>query len=174
MIEFSSNVSKFDSNLWGYHFLVPDNVAQLFIHGKDRRVKCLVNNTFQISSALMPSSSGWFIFLNKPLVSKHNLTIGDSIKVLIEKDESPYGMEMPDEFAIMLDQDPEGNDYFHALTPGKQRTLIYIVLKVKNSDSRINKALAILHHLREAKGKLDFKRLNELIKHYNQLGKMNV
>ena len=69
----------------------------------------------------------------------------------------------------MLDQEETAKEIFESLTPGKQRTLIYIVLKVKNTDSRIRKALAIVEHLNESKGDLDFKRLNVLIKHYNNL-----
>ncbi len=171
-IQFSTVVSKFDSNLWGYHFLVPDKVAENFLGGKYRRVRCRVNGQFEISSALMGSAFGWFIFLNTKLVNAHNLSVGAPISVSIEKDTSEYGMDMPEELSTMLDQDEEGNEFFHKLTPGKQRNLIYIVNKVKNVDSRINKALAILHHLKEQKGQLDFKKLNEVIKYYNQLGKM--
>ena len=170
-IQFISEVAKFDSNLWGYHFIVPDKVAENFTGGKYRRVICKVNNQFEIRSALMGSPEGWFIFLNTGLIKTYRLDLGQKIDVTIEKDTSEYGMEMPEELSIMLDQDPEVNEYFHKLTPGKQRTLIYIVNKVKGIDSRINKALAICHHLREERGVLDFKKLNVVIKHYNQLGK---
>lgn len=70
----------------------------------------------------------------------------------------------------MLDQDEQGNELFHALTKGKQRSLVYLVTKVKNSDSRLNKSLAIIEHLKDVKGQLDFKMLNEKIKYYNNLG----
>ncbi|MBE62878.1 MAG: hypothetical protein CMB89_11005, partial [Flammeovirgaceae bacterium] len=70
------------------------------------------------------------------------------------------------------DQDKLASEFFHDLTPGKQRNLIYIISKVKNTDSRINKALAIIDHLTERNGKLDFKLLNEKIKEYNQRGKL--
>jgi hypothetical protein len=69
----------------------------------------------------------------------------------------------------VLAQDEEGARYFYALTKGKQRSLVYVVGKVKNVDSQIAKGLAIMHHLKEAQGKLDFKRLGEVIKEYNQL-----
>jgi len=68
-----------------------------------------------------------------------------------------------------LDQDEEGNAFFRSLTPGKQRSLIYIVTTVKNPESRMKKSLAIIHHLKLAKGKLDFRQLNTWIKYYNNL-----
>jgi hypothetical protein len=57
------------------------------------------------------------------------------------------------------------------LTKGKQRGLIYIVTKVKNTNSRLNKSLAIIEHLKDVKGNLEYKMLNEKIKYYNNLDK---
>jgi len=69
----------------------------------------------------------------------------------------------------MMEQEPEAKLVFDKLTPGKQRTLIYIVNKVKNPESRMKKAQAISHHLKVCQSNLDFKQLNELIKYYNNL-----
>ena len=74
---------------------------------------------------------------------------------------------MPIELQELLYQDPEGSNYFESLTPGRKRNLIHIVSVVKNTNSRLNKALAIVHHLKEFEGKLDFKILIQTIKHYN-------
>ena len=95
------------------------------------------------------------------------MQLGDTINVKLQKDTSQYGIPMPEELQIAMDQEEGAFAYFEALTVGKQRTLIYLVSKVKNTDSRIKKGLAIAFHLAESKGNLDFKRLNELIKHYN-------
>jgi len=73
---------------------------------------------------------------------------------------------------MLLEQDDEGRIFFEKLTPGKKRSLVYLVGKVKNIDSQLNKGLAILDHLKSVEGKLDFKKLNELIKDYNQRSKL--
>ena len=73
---------------------------------------------------------------------------------------------------MLLEQDEEGSKYFHQLTPGKKRSLIYLVGSVKNIDSQLNKGLAILDHLKAEQGNLDFKKLNQLIKEYNQRSKL--
>jgi len=121
----------------------------------------------------MPYPKGYFILMNQANVKKLNIKEGDPVNIVINKDTSEYGVPMPDSFLALLSQDEQGSAYFHQLTPGKQRSLIYIVGKVKNIDSQINKGLAILSHLTEAKGQLDFKRLNEKIKEYNQRSKLN-
>lgn len=119
----------------------------------------------------MGSKTGWFILLNKKLVQE--LKHIPEISVVLEKDHSEFGMEMPEELEVLLDQDEVGKSLFMSLTPGKQRNLIYIVSKVKNTNSRLNKALAIVHHLKKVNGALDFKMLNETIKYYNNLGKLH-
>lgn len=171
-MEFTATLLHFNNALWGYHFLVAEENARPFIVGNDRRIICKVNGRMQIHSALMPSKGGWFVLLNKKICDELGVMVGDRLHIQLEKDTSPYGMPMPEELQVLLDQDEVGSTYFHRLTPGKQRSLMYIVSKVKSMDSRLNKALAIVHHLKEAEGQLDFRRLNDWIKHYNNLHKM--
>lgn len=168
---FTSSLEKFDSNLWGYHFPIPLSVAEKYINGANRRVLCKVNDRLTIQSALMPSDDGWFILANKEVSKKLGLQIGSKVKITIEKDHSEFGMEMPESFRVLMEQDLEGKAYFDKLTPGKQRNLIYIAGKVKNIDSQLRKGMAIMDHLKETKGNLDFKILIQKIKQYNRLRK---
>lgn len=172
MTSFTTTLKKFDSNLWGFHLPVPTEIAEIFIEGNDRRVVCKIDNATQIQGALMPYSEGYFLLLNKELVNKLELSIGADVHIQIEKDRSEFGMPMPESFHALLEQDAEGNQFFEALTPGRKRSLIHVVGKVKNIDSQLNKGLAILHHLKLEKGNLDFKKLNQLIKEYNQRSKL--
>ena len=172
IVAFITTLEQFDSNLWGHHIVVPAEFAEQLITGRNnRRVICRINDEVNTHSALMPSGNSWFILINKKIREKLGLAIGKRVNIQLESDKTEYGMPMPEELSVLLDQDEEGSALFHRLTPGKQRSLIYIVSKVKNTNSRINKALAILHHLKEQHGKVDFKRLNETIKEYNRRGR---
>lgn len=170
-MEYRTTLEHFqNSPLWGYHLPIDTAVAEQFIEGNDRRVRCTINGQETIQAALMPHKLvGYFIMTNKKLVTKLGLQAGAAVELILEKDTSEYGMDMPDELRELLNQDEDGSEYFHALTPGKQRSLIYIVAKVKNTNSRLNKSLAIVHHLKEFKGKIEYKALNETIKYYNNL-----
>ncbi len=169
-MKYSTTIEHFtNSPIWGYHMPVSTEMAEQFIEGNDRRIICTINGQETIQAALMPNLMGYFIMMNKQLVTKLGLQTGSQVELEIEKDTSEYGLDMPDELRELLNQDDEGSEYFHALTKGKQRTLIYIVAKVKNTNSRLNKALAIVHHLKEFQGKLDFKVLNQTIKYFNNL-----
>ena len=77
-------------------------------------------------------------------------------------------MPVPEEFELVIFGDEEAAYYFESLTPGKQRSLIYLVGKIKSSDIKINRAMAIAEHLKEVKGQLEYKALNDTIKKYNQ------
>jgi hypothetical protein len=172
MSRFTTTLQKFDSKLWGHHFPVPADIAERFIEGNDRRIICTVNDAQKLQCALMPYPEGYFILINADLVTKLGLKINSQVNLNLEKDTSEFGLPMPDSFSAMLDQEEESKKYFGQLTPGKKRALIYIVGKVKNIDSQINKGLAILDHLKIEKGKLDFKKLHQLIKDYNQRSKL--
>lgn len=172
MATFTTTLENFNTNLWGHHIPVPGHIAEQFINGDNRRVLCTLEGQMQIHAALMPSGGDYFILLNKEVRKKLSVEEGNELTVTLEKDTSEFGMPMPEEFTVMLDQDEEGAKYFRSLTMGKQRTLVHLVGKVKNPDSRITKAMAILHHLKEVKGEIDFKRMNQTMKEFNQRTKL--
>ncbi len=166
---FISTLERFDdTDLWDIHIPIPMPEAEAYIDGNNRRVICLLNDKLRLQCALMPREGNYFILINKAVHRQLELSIGDSIKVQLIKDTSEYGMEMPESFRVLLDQDDEGRKFFQTLTPGKQRSLIYIVSRVKNIDSQLSKGLAILDHLKARQGKLDFKGLQTTIKAYHR------
>lgn len=172
MKTFSAQLQEFENqmaSLWKSHIAVPQEIAKELTEEGDRRVLCTINGDYKMHCALMPSKDYWYIMFSKNARTKLNLKNGSTVQVHLEKDTSEYGMDMPEELMETFNQEPEAFTFFKALTPGKQRTLIYIVSKVKNTDSRLRKALAIATHLNEVGGKLDFKKLNEMIKYYNNL-----
>lgn len=163
-MNFSSVVEQSTNKLWACHFEVPPALAaQLMADGNQRVICTLGNQTWQC--ALQPYAKGRrVIMVNKKLKELLGLHYGDTIEAHLEKDESEYGLPVPEEFAALLDQDPDGNRLFHALTDGKKRTLLYILAKPKSSDLRIRTALAVVNHLKINKGKIDYKQLGEELK----------
>lgn len=168
---FPSTLEKFDSNLWHHHVPVPFDIAESLIEGDNRRVVCTINGQHTWQAALMKCDMYWMILVNKEAIKKLEITEGSALTVILEKDRTEYGLPMTEEMEVVLTQDDEGRAYFQQLTMGKQRSLIYLAGQVKNSNSRINRALAIMQHLKEAHGKLDFRQLNEVIKMYNNRSK---
>lgn len=113
----------------------------------------------------MPYGDGsYFINFNKEIrtkISKANL---HQLHISIQIDESEYGLPFPEELKELLELDEEGNHHFHNLTIGKQRNLIHLIGKPKNSDIRIRKAITVVDYLKSTGGKLDFKALYNALK----------
>lgn len=162
---FTSVLEKFDSNLWGYHLSVPEAIARMYIESNNRRVVATLNDAIEFQCALMPKGDGsFFININKKIRDTLKLKIGATVAINLRKDDSKYGLPMPEELDELLQLDEEGNRLFHALTPGKQRNLLYIVGAPRTSDTRIARAIVVVDHLKGNHGKIDFKQLYQALK----------
>ncbi|MEO9533253.1 MAG: YdeI/OmpD-associated family protein [Crocinitomicaceae bacterium] len=154
-----------DSSLmWNYRIVVPDDIVEPF-KDTDKRIICTVNESEQVHCALMSAGDGtYYIMMNAGFRKKNKLSEGDEVFVQLKKDESKYGMAVPDFFEELCFQDPEADKYFHALTAGKQRTLLHLIGKVKSEQKKLEKSLIIFDYLKSVNGNLDFKELNEALK----------
>lgn len=157
------------TTLYYHHVLIPNEVVAQFDQlPSKRRVLCTLNDEVTIHSSLIPNGKGgFFIMLNKKVRDQLFIREGSYVDVKLEPDQSEYGMPMPDEFRECLWQDPEGNAVFKKLTPGKQRSLIYVVSKVKSPNLRMRKSIVITTHLATHQ-KLDFKILNAEMREANE------
>ncbi len=109
----------------------------------------------------MPAGDGsFFILLNKKEMTQLKARVGDAISVELKEDLSDYGTPMDEAFQAVLNSDEEGSRLFEALTPGKKRTLIQIVAKIKNEALKIHRSIIILDHLKMTSGKVDYKLLH--------------
>lgn len=165
-MEFSTRLERFDSNLWHFHLPVAAEFAEPFLgEPNKRRVICRVNDEVSWHAALMPDGiGGYFININKEIRKQLDIHESEEVHVRLEKDESPYGMPVPDEMAELFAQDEEGNHYFHSLTIGKQRSLLHMVGKAKGADTRMKRAIVIIEYLKDSKGRLDGKELRDAMK----------
>ena len=113
-----------------------------------KRIVCWENGN-KIHCALQRSKNvGYYIAVGKSTREKIQANYQDKLEVIIEKDESEYKMEVPEEFLEVLATDPEAKEYFEQLTEGKQRSLIHLIAKAKHSNTRINRALKIAEKLK--------------------------
>jgi hypothetical protein len=150
----------------GWHFLLVKGeiVAKLGFEGKFKRIICTMNDGEGFQCALLPWGELFYIIVNKKKRDAIGIVAGDTVNVLLEKDESKYGLPMPEEFQEVLNQDADGDRMFHALTEGMQRSILYLLSKPKDIDVRIHQALLIIDHLKENDGKINGKKLYHELK----------
>jgi hypothetical protein len=166
-LRLTSVLTKSDQE-FGWHFLTfnAKSVAALkFEDKKSKRVVCTINDSHTFQCALLPWTKGGFcIVVNKKIRDELGISDGNKVKVELAKDESKYGLPMPKELKEVLRQDPDGNKLFHALTAGKQRTILYYLAKPKDVDRRIHMALVVVEHLKKNDGKIVYPKLADELK----------
>src|SRR5688500_14631827 len=115
-IEFEAVLDKFSPES-GWHFIgVSREIADRFQFPKgSRRVVCTLNGTESFPCALMPYNGAFFLMVNKRIRTRLGIGPGDPVSVELAKDESKYGLPMPEELQEVLNQDPEGEKYFQSL-----------------------------------------------------------
>lgn len=165
IITVSSILERSDNKLWGAHVRVSRRDAERVIHGKSRRVVCSINGSSERQCALIPDGkNAYVITVNKSLRDSLGLSFGSSLRISLRPDDSKYGLPMPAELREVFRQDKAADKRFHALTPGRQRTLLYIINSGKSLDDRIFRAVTITRHLEENKGIINYRKLSVMLR----------
>lgn len=166
---FSTIIQSFGENNLGYgpYFVIPNSIYKKMLElAPDKRVKCTLNKILTVSRAMSPKGDFNYILLNKEVLKKCKIEIGDEVFVELQPDVSKYGIDITEEMEEVLYSDPEGQALFNKLTPGVQRSLIYIVNKIKSSQLRIERSFVILEHIKKMKGKVEYEILQQDFKEY--------
>jgi len=150
----------------GWHFLIVEKeiVAKFAFEDKFKRVVCSINGGEPFQCALLPWGELFYIIVNKKKRDEVGAQAGDIVDVVLVKDESKYGLPMPEEFEEVLKQDSKGDYLFHALGKGKQRSILYLLSRSKDIDIRIHHALIVVEHLKENDGNIIGDVLNRELK----------
>lgn len=166
-MKFTAQIKRFDEIYPTFHIPISNKIYnEIILKTKDKRIICTINSDYKFHCALLSKKTFYFIMLSQEVCKKNNYQENDFVELEIVPDKSKYGMEISEEFEEVLFSDPDGNIMFEKLTNGKKRSLIFLISKVKNSQSRIEKCFVILEHLKRYNGRLDFKRLNEDFKNF--------
>ncbi|HAL56026.1 MAG TPA: hypothetical protein DCP63_06015 [Bacteroidetes bacterium] len=161
---FTSILERSVNRLWGCHFRVPKRIVERLSGTGSRRVLCSVNGSAEHQCAILPQRGGTFVItVNKNMRDALGLDFGIEVQVTLKKDLSTYGLPLPAELQELLRQDPEGSTLFHALTQGRQRTLLYIIGLVKNPEKRTARAVAVVRHLKANGGIINYRQLNAML-----------
>lgn len=163
--KFSAPLERFEKGLYKLHLKVPKELAhEVESYRKDRRVYCILGNQISFHTALMYEKGIHYIMLNRKKQNSLQLEPGDSVIVRLEECKNPYGVDLPEEMLEAMNLDADAKALFHELTPGKQRSLFHLIDKIKSPALRAERSWLVLEHLKENKGRLDFKQLQEKFK----------
>jgi hypothetical protein len=164
-LRFTAILEKSTNSLWGSHLRVPQSVAKALVRDGSRRVLRTLNGSEAHQCALLPYGEGGFVLsVNKSWCTKLQLEIGSRVRVSLQRDESEYGLPMPAELKELFRQEKEGSRLFHSLTPGRQRTLLYIIGSARDPGARAWRASIVIRHLRDNRGTINYRQLTQSLK----------
>lgn len=142
----------FESNVTlGHRVLLQEQAAKPFYDAQHKRIKVVatyLKTAITIYAALYYRQELYFISFGKRYQTDLGLPYGENFKLQVFADDSKYGVEMPEEFAAVLESDWEAFEKFEGLSAGKKRSLIYYNTRFKNVQTKIDKALMISENLK--------------------------
>jgi len=149
MIAFKTKIFKLE-HLAGHYIDIPPSVVKKAGGTAKQRFVCTVNKTLTWKCGLVSHGAGRaYILLNKKLMQTGKFNVGQDVNVVLKKDTSKYGMDVPVELKELFVQDKVGKERFDGLVAGKRRYIIYYVNQVKSPDLRIERAVRLISNLKK-------------------------
>ncbi|MAP55004.1 YdeI/OmpD-associated family protein [Altibacter sp.] len=143
---------RFEVSLLGTHTIeIPEAFAIPFAEKGHSRVEFhafFKATEIRFHGALKRIKGRFLVSFGKRYQKELGVSSKDCFMLEMVEDVTTYGVEMPEEFTAVLESDPEAEAKFEALSDGKKRSLIYYILRFKNSQTRIDKALHISENIK--------------------------
>jgi hypothetical protein len=149
-VHFESQLERLPKKGGEFYMVVPDEIASLFIEGRrPARVRCRLNDRFDFQCAIRPrGGGGFYINVASQIRQAGRFALGQKLVAVIQKDDSEYGRDMPEELTELLEMDDEGSRLFQALLPSYQRNIIHYVSGARSVQIRIDRAIMMINRLK--------------------------
>lgn len=149
MLSFKTKIFKLQ-HLAGHYLDIPASIVKKSGWTGKQRFVCTVNKDLTWKCGMVSHGAGKaYILLNKKLMQTGKFNVGQEVNVILKKDASKYGMDVPAELKEIFAQDPIGKQRFDALAPGKRRYIIYYVNQVKSENLRVERAVRLISNLKK-------------------------
>jgi hypothetical protein len=136
---------------------IPEQIAGSFLEQGHKRIIFRIKGQQLHCAIHFRKDIGHYLYFGKQVWRRLQVREGDIEAVEIEADTTTYQAGMPEELEEVLSTDPDGMKAFEALTPGRQRSILFMIGRLKRVDSRIQKALIVVEKLKM--GVTDLKQL---------------
>lgn len=139
-------ISKWAGN--AHCIFIPEKIAEKFEGKPYPRALCTIKEHSFHCAFMKSKEQGYYVYLGKKLINDLKLRVGDEVSVGFSSDKSENQAPVIEELKEVLSTDPEAEQIFNSLTPGNQRSLIYLVSLVKSPQKRVDRSLLIAAKLK--------------------------
>lgn len=136
-----------------YHLKIPNEVAEPFANAKQSRVKVKASFNgheidFYAAFKKDKANDTYMMMFGKRYQKELGVFQIDYFEMQLFEDTSKYGVEMPQELDAVFLSDYDAYQIFESLTSGKKRSIIYTIIRIKKSQSQIDKAIVLCNNLK--------------------------
>ncbi|WP_343636804.1 YdeI/OmpD-associated family protein [Fluviicola sp.] len=152
MIEFETDIKALDYLNYWFVEITPDILAQLPGRKEkgdfNQRLLVTLDSKVRWQAGILALGEGsGLITVQKDRLKKLGKTLGDFVTVQLEKDESEFGVPLPEEIKEYWIQVPESKDRFDALTPGMKRYILNHISTAKSIEKRLERTHSLMTNL---------------------------
>lgn len=110
------------------------------------RVRGTIDSFSFTAAHLMPDGKGGLFLPVKAAIRKQiKKKDGDKVRIVLYEDNMP--LELPEEFAICLTDEPDAHAAFRAMSNGEQKAMIEFIFSAKNESTRIDRMAKAINGL---------------------------
>jgi hypothetical protein len=137
---FRALLEKDDRSLGWTIARVPFDPARAWKQMVRLRVRGDING-FAFRTSLFPDArGGFYLLVNRAMQQGAAVSLGDTADFRLGPDLEPREAELPDELAVLLDQEPGLRDWYGDLTEYMRREIGKWVMDVKSDEARLRRA----------------------------------
>ena len=135
---------------WTY-VVVPFSVPGTFGTRGQVKVQAWVNRVF-LRGSLMPKGDGsHYMIVNKSVREQAGVERGDTVTVVLGRDEAPRTVEVPEALRVALQADPAAQQFFKRLSYSHQKEYTDWLASAKRKETRLRRAAKAVVMLTEGK-----------------------
>jgi hypothetical protein len=119
---------------------VPFDPAKVWKKRVRLRIKGTVNGFAFRTSLFSITAGGYFLLVNQRMQKGAGVRAGDAAEFVLEPDLAPRSAELPDELAVLLDEEPGLREWYDELSEYRRRMICGLVGDAKSEETRLRRA----------------------------------
>ncbi len=141
-------IGQLEKRKGGYFYLKVDaEIVSQFENKRKTRFICKLDNKISFQCGLNHLGDGnFFIIISSKNLKLIDRQLGEIIPFELMEDPNPLGIDLPETFKILLEQDEELKNKFDVLTDGKKRSILVQISKIKDIDKQISRTIELINN----------------------------
>jgi hypothetical protein len=132
----------------GVFVVVPDAVVAALEHGRRAPVKVSLNG-FPYRSTIAVYAGRSYLPVRREVREGANLRVGDRITVVVEYDDEPRDVVLPEALQKALAADPGAAAAFEKVPPSHRREFVLWITEAKRDETRRRRVSQVMSELRK-------------------------